>query len=77
MTQTKHRRSRIKPCDRFKRVQALIHPQNFADLQSEAKRYGQSMSEVINDAATIFCRMHRGEHPLGGEPSLPPRKKGR
>lgn len=79
MTQTKNRRSRPRQCVQFKRVQSLVSPQNIATLRSEAKRYGQSMSEVVNDAVIVFCSLMRGE-PLfgsGGKRSLQLRKKGR
>lgn len=74
MTQTKNRRSRPGQTMQFKRVQSLISPENIATLRSEAKQYGQSISEVVNDAVIVFCHMLRGESVLSG---LPLRKKGR
>lgn len=71
---TKNRRSRPRQHVQFKRVQSFIDPGNFAAIRSEAKQYGQSVSEVVNDAVIVFCRMLRGESVLDG---LPLRKRGR
>lgn len=79
MTQPKKRRNRPTQHVQFKRVQSFIHPRNIATLRSEAKRYGQSMSEAVNDAVIVFCGMLRGEPVIGSreEPSLQLRKRGR
>lgn len=74
MTQTKNRRSRPRPPVQFKRVQSFIAPENYALLRAEAKPYGQSMSEIVNDAVITFCRMLRFESVLDGTPL---RRKGR
>ncbi len=65
MTQTKNRRNRSTNHVQFKRVQSFIHPRNIATLRSEARQYGQSMSEVVNDAVMIYCGMLRGEPVFG------------
>lgn len=65
MTQTRNRRNRPTHRDQFRKVQAYIHPQNIATLRSEARQYGQSMSEVVNDAVMIYCGMLRGEPVFG------------
>lgn len=64
MTQPKKRRNRPTQHVRFKRVQSLISPRNYALLRSEAKQYGQTMSEAVNDAVIVFCRIQRGEPAL-------------
>lgn len=74
MTKTRNRRRRPRPHVQFKRVQSFISPENYALLRAEAKPYGQSMSEIVNDAVITLCRMLRFESVLTG---LPLRKKGR
>ena len=57
MTHSQNRRNCPRQRIQFKKVQSRIHPRNAAFLKAEAKRNGQSLSEVVNDAVILYSRI--------------------